>query len=229
MLKEKVFILGSDEALMSKQEYMQKVDEDVAEDDDFNSGAWVNATNYVIANGGSSCSPNVLGDLTMTMKDLSGIIPGTVHHKVIGKGGYENDIIVGATLILANVSVFSSKPSMHYLNITMRNVVKVFRKDTVLGSGSAKKPQILDLARKDCTALGQEAKGMSSAASPPNFLPFLHVRFACASRAIGALLSSYSSLDGSNGLRRSFPTKIKKAVSHRDVNSFSAPNEMGNL
>lgn len=34
---------------------------------------------------------------------------------------------------------------------------------------SSKNPQILYLARKDCTALGQEAKGMSSAASPPHF------------------------------------------------------------
>ncbi|GKE29997.1 RNA-directed DNA polymerase, eukaryota, partial [Tanacetum coccineum] len=50
-----------------------------------------------------SCSPNALGDLTVTMKDLS---------------------------------VFSPKPSMHYLNITKRNVVKVFLKDTVLESGS---------------------------------------------------------------------------------------------
>ncbi|GJR51644.1 hypothetical protein Tco_1402165 [Tanacetum coccineum] len=83
-----------------------------------------------------SCSPNVIGDLTVTMKDLSGTIPGTIHHKVIGEGGYGKDITVGAVLILANVLVFSLKPSMHYLNITMRNVVKVFRKDTVLGSGS---------------------------------------------------------------------------------------------
>nr|GEV51276.1 hypothetical protein [Tanacetum cinerariifolium] len=105
MLKEKVFILSSDRALMSTQEYMQKVVEDVAEDDDFNSGAWVSATNYVIANGGS----------------VTGL-----HHKVIGEGGYGNDITVGAALILAHVLVFSPKPSMHYLNITMRNVVKVF-------------------------------------------------------------------------------------------------------
>ncbi|GJW83126.1 GPCR kinase [Tanacetum coccineum] len=83
-----------------------------------------------------SCSPTVLGDLTVTMKDLSGTIPGTVHHKVIGEGGYGKDITMGAALILANVSVFSPKPSMHYLNITKRNVVKVFRKDTVLGSSS---------------------------------------------------------------------------------------------
>nr|GEW20351.1 hypothetical protein [Tanacetum cinerariifolium] len=102
--------------------------EDVAEDDDFNSGAWVSATNYVIENDG-----NVTG---LTMKDLSGTIARTVHHKVIGEGGYGNDIIVGAALILANVSVFSPNPSMNYLNITMRNVVKVFRKDTIPGSGS---------------------------------------------------------------------------------------------
>nr|GEZ07930.1 hypothetical protein [Tanacetum cinerariifolium] len=116
----------------------EKVIEDVGEDDDFKSGAWVSATNYVNAYGGTvtgclgdiennlkkrkleqvvaivkSCSLNVLGDLTVTMKDLP-----------------------GAAMILANVSVFSPKPSMHYLNITRRNVVKVFRKDTVSGSGS---------------------------------------------------------------------------------------------
>ncbi|GKE00949.1 hypothetical protein Tco_1388932 [Tanacetum coccineum] len=39
MLKENVFIFDSDEALMSTQEYMQKVVEDVGEDDDFKSGA----------------------------------------------------------------------------------------------------------------------------------------------------------------------------------------------
>nr|GFA02139.1 hypothetical protein [Tanacetum cinerariifolium] len=78
-----------------------------------------------------SCSPNVLGDLTVTMKDLSGTMPRTVHYKVIGEGGYGNDITIGATMILANVLVFSPKPSMHYLNITRRNVIKFFRKDTL--------------------------------------------------------------------------------------------------
>ncbi|GJV83885.1 hypothetical protein Tco_1523783 [Tanacetum coccineum] len=48
LLKEKVFILDLDGALMSTQEYMQKV----VEDDDFNSGAWVSATNYMIDNCG---------------------------------------------------------------------------------------------------------------------------------------------------------------------------------
>ncbi|GKA03071.1 hypothetical protein Tco_0675852 [Tanacetum coccineum] len=156
LLKENVFILDPDGALMSTQEYMQKVVEDVGEDADFNSGAWVSATNYVNAFGGTvtgclgdidnflkkgkleqvvaivkSCSPNALGDLNVTLKDLSGTVPGTIHYKVLDVSSYENDITVGAAMILANVSVFTPKPSKHYLNITKRNVVEVFRKDTV--------------------------------------------------------------------------------------------------
>ncbi|GKA68200.1 reverse transcriptase domain-containing protein [Tanacetum coccineum] len=161
LLKERDIIFGWDGAVMSTQEYMQKVVEDVDEDDDFNSGAWVSATNYVNAFGGTvtgclgdidnflkkrkleqvvaivkSCSSNMLGDLNVTLKDLSGTIPGTIHYKVLDVGSYEKDITVGAAMILANVSVFTPKPSQHYLNITMRNVIEVFRKDTVLGSGS---------------------------------------------------------------------------------------------
>nr|GEY81015.1 hypothetical protein [Tanacetum cinerariifolium] len=117
LLKEKVFFLDSDGALMSTQKYMQKI----IEDDDFNSGPWVSATNYVMVFGGTvtGCT-----------------IPEIIHHKVIGEGGYEKDITVGAAVILKNVSVFTPKPSEHYLNITMRNVVEVFHKDTVLGGGT---------------------------------------------------------------------------------------------
>ncbi|GKE42427.1 hypothetical protein Tco_1469711, partial [Tanacetum coccineum] len=95
-LKEKVIILDHDGAVMSTQEYMQKVVEDVGEDDDFYSEAWISATNYVISTGDTvtgylgdinnflkkrkleqvvaivkSCFPNALGDLNVTMKDLS--------------------------------------------------------------------------------------------------------------------------------------------------------------
>ncbi|GJY38031.1 hypothetical protein Tco_0424395 [Tanacetum coccineum] len=161
LLKEKVFILDPDGALMSTQQYMDKVVEDVGEDDDFKSPAWVSATNYANAFCGTvtgclgdvdnflkkgkleqvvaivkSCSPNMLGDLNVTLKDLSGTIPGIIHRKVIGEGGYKKDITVGAAMILVNVSVFTHKPSQHYLNITMRNVVEVFRKYIVPGSGS---------------------------------------------------------------------------------------------
>nr|GEY50239.1 GPCR kinase [Tanacetum cinerariifolium] len=161
LLTEKVCILDSEGAFMSTQEYMQKVAEDVGEDEDFNCEAWVSATNYVIAHGGiviggvgdidnflkngkleqvvrivKSCSLNVIGDLTVTINDISGTIPRTTYYKVIGKGGYGKDINVGAAMILVNVSIFTPKPSKHYLNITKKNVVNVFRKDTVFTSGS---------------------------------------------------------------------------------------------
>nr|GEV77528.1 hypothetical protein [Tanacetum cinerariifolium] len=89
LLKQRDILLGWDMGVMSTQEYMKKVVEDVGEDDDFKSGRRL-----------------------------------------------EKDIAVGAALILANVLVFSPKPLMHYLNITMRNVVKVFRKDMAPESGS---------------------------------------------------------------------------------------------
>ncbi|GKA96479.1 hypothetical protein Tco_0818574 [Tanacetum coccineum] len=54
-----------------------------------------------------SCALNALGDLTLTLKDLS-----------------------GAALILANVSVFSPKSLMHYVNIITRNLAKVSRNVT---------------------------------------------------------------------------------------------------
>ncbi|GJV52523.1 retrovirus-related pol polyprotein from transposon TNT 1-94 [Tanacetum coccineum] len=103
-------------------------------------GAWVSATNYVNAFGGSvtgclgdidnflkkgkleqvvaivkSCSPNALGDLNVTLT-----VPGTIHYKVLDVGSYEKDITVGAAMILDNVSVFTPKPSKHYLNITKK-------------------------------------------------------------------------------------------------------------
>ncbi|GJW13002.1 GPCR kinase, partial [Tanacetum coccineum] len=83
-----------------------------------------------------SCTPKELGDLTMILKDLSGTISDTVHYKVITKGGYGKANIVGAILILRNVFVFSPKPSGHYQNITLRNMVMVFPKDSVTGNAN---------------------------------------------------------------------------------------------
>nr|GEX79921.1 hypothetical protein [Tanacetum cinerariifolium] len=91
-----------------------------------------------------SCSINLHGESTEKIsKEFlililfnSCTIPKTINHKVINDGGYGNDIPVGAAMILANVSVFTPKPSKHYLNITMRNVVEVFCKDTVPGNSS---------------------------------------------------------------------------------------------
>ncbi|PWA96079.1 hypothetical protein CTI12_AA043220 [Artemisia annua] len=51
-----------------------------------------------------SCNPNALGDLTLTLKDLSGTISGTIHHKVLTEGGYGKAITIRAALILQYVS-----------------------------------------------------------------------------------------------------------------------------
>nr|GEW30074.1 hypothetical protein [Tanacetum cinerariifolium] len=137
LLKQRDILLGLDGAVMSTQEYMKKVVEDVGENEDFKRENFLNNKKLdQVVTIVKSCSPNVIGDLTVTMKDLSRKIPETIHHKVVGEGGYGNVITVRAALILANVSVFSPKPSMHYLNITKRNVVKVFRKDTIPESDS---------------------------------------------------------------------------------------------
>ncbi|GKD93986.1 hypothetical protein Tco_1373823, partial [Tanacetum coccineum] len=77
-----------------------------------------------------SCTLNALGDLTVTLKDLSGIISGTIHYKVLTEERFAKVFTVGSDLMLYNVSVLSPKQSTHhYLNITKKNMVKVFHKD----------------------------------------------------------------------------------------------------
>ncbi|GJY71611.1 hypothetical protein Tco_0475314 [Tanacetum coccineum] len=141
---------GEEESVMSTQEYIRIANVDVGEDNDFTCAMWLSMLDYVNEDGGivtgcfgdvkkflrngklkkvvaviKSCTLNALGDLTITLKDLSGTIIGTIHYKVLAKV-----IIVGATLILHNESVFSPKQSTHhYLNITKKNMIKVFYKD----------------------------------------------------------------------------------------------------
>ncbi|GJR32680.1 hypothetical protein Tco_1108912 [Tanacetum coccineum] len=142
---------GGEESVMSTQEYIRKVIDDVGEDDDFTCVPWLSAIDYVNVDGGivtgcfgdvkkflknekleqivaviKSCAPNALGDLTVTLKDLSGIISGTIHYKVLTEERFAKAFTVGSALILHNVSVFSPKQSTHhYLNITKKNMVKV--------------------------------------------------------------------------------------------------------
>ena len=155
---------GVYDGVMETQEYIWKAVHDVGEDSDFNSGPWVRALEYMkpdedclmigyfadvkkfLKKGKldkvvaiiKSCTPNVLGDLTVTLKDVSGLMSGTIHHKVLNDERFEKKMVVGTVLILHNVSVFSPKQSgNHYLNITIRNVVKVFPPDnTVFDNGS---------------------------------------------------------------------------------------------
>nr|GEU92388.1 hypothetical protein [Tanacetum cinerariifolium] len=129
---------------MLTQEYVRKITEEASDDDHFTCGPWLRAVQYLAVEGSittgcfgdmktfikngkvekvvaliKSCTPNMLGDLTVTLKDLS-----VLNDEVYGKA-----ISVGAVLILRNVSVFSPKLSGLYLNITLKNIVKVFHKD----------------------------------------------------------------------------------------------------
>ncbi|GJX40340.1 hypothetical protein Tco_0255330 [Tanacetum coccineum] len=146
---------GGEESVMSTQEYIRKVIEDVGEDDDFTRTLWLSVLDYVNEDRGivtccfgdvkkflkigklekvvafiKSCTPNTMGDLTVTLKDLSGTISDTIHYKVLTEERFAKAITVGSALILHNVSVFYPKKSTHhYLNITKKNMVKVFHKD----------------------------------------------------------------------------------------------------
>ncbi|GKC51335.1 hypothetical protein Tco_1074080, partial [Tanacetum coccineum] len=135
---------------MPTQEYVRKIIEDDSEDDHFTCGLWLNTIVCLHGEGvmASGClgdikkyckngklemavgivmssTPNSLGDMTITLKDPTSIMGGTIHYKVFEKeDGYTKSIKVGYVLILRNVSMFTPKPSNHYLNITIRNVVK---------------------------------------------------------------------------------------------------------
>ncbi|GKA51460.1 transposase, MuDR, MULE transposase domain protein [Tanacetum coccineum] len=144
---------------MSTQDYMQKVVEDVGEDAYFNSGAWVSATNHVNAFGGTvtgclgdidnflqkgklkqvvaivkSCSPNALGDLNVTLKDLSGIVPGTINYKVLDMGSYGKDIILD---MVFSPSQFSSYWELEKDAMTLLKRIQKFSKTQDIGARTA--------------------------------------------------------------------------------------------
>ncbi|GJR44346.1 ribonuclease H-like domain-containing protein [Tanacetum coccineum] len=121
---------GGDDSVLSPQEYMKQVVEDVGEDEDFNRGSWIGATEYVKVNGGivSGC-----------IRDIKTFLKNGKLEQVVAIIKSCSPIVLGSersAIILANVSIFSPNPSMHYLNITKKNVVKVFHKYFVPGNGS---------------------------------------------------------------------------------------------
>ncbi|GJX72665.1 reverse transcriptase domain-containing protein [Tanacetum coccineum] len=157
LLKNTYVMEVGHENVMPTQEYVRKISEDVSEDDHFTFGPWLSAIVYLHGEGAMasgclgdmkkyckngklemvvgvvmSCTPNSLGDMIVTLKDPTCIMGGTIHYKVFKReDGYAKSFKVGSVLILRNVSVFTPKPSKHYLNITIRNIVKVFDNDTV--------------------------------------------------------------------------------------------------
>ncbi|GKB96115.1 hypothetical protein Tco_0982252 [Tanacetum coccineum] len=109
---------GGLENVMPNQEYVKQITQDPSEDDHFTSGPWLSVVVYLHAKGVMasgylgdikkyckngklervvgvimSCTPNALGDLTVSLKDLSGTMGGTIHYKVFNEeNGYLNMI-----------------------------------------------------------------------------------------------------------------------------------------
>lgn len=77
-----------------------------------------------------SCTPNGLGDLIVTLKDPTGTIGASIHHNVLAENMAGRDISVGSVVILQQVVAFDLTPLSCYLNITPKNVVKIFSKNS---------------------------------------------------------------------------------------------------
>ncbi|XP_027339965.1 uncharacterized protein LOC113853661 [Abrus precatorius] len=77
-----------------------------------------------------SCTPNGFGDMMVTLKDPTSTVSATVHRKVFTEGEFAKDITAGSVVVLRKVAVFSPTRSTCYLNITSRNILKVFSKDS---------------------------------------------------------------------------------------------------
>ncbi|KAL3343496.1 hypothetical protein AABB24_027164, partial [Solanum stoloniferum] len=138
------------------QEYIRRAVENSTEFDyDFQSNPWLCALEFVGAENGKipctplssvnkcleavridqvvavvkSCTQNGLGGLMVTLKDPTGSIGASIHHKVLGESQHGKDFCIGAVLILQKVAVFPSS-SAYYLNITLANLTKVFCKES---------------------------------------------------------------------------------------------------
>ncbi|KZV24870.1 hypothetical protein F511_14753 [Dorcoceras hygrometricum] len=144
------------DAVIPTQEYIRRAVEDTAEfDDDFSRTPWLSAVRFLGGENGvnpgtpissikkhleagkvnqvvaviKSCSPTSFGGLKVILKDPSGSVCATVHPKVLSESGFGKKFNVGAVLILQKVAIFSPARTALYLNITLRNVVKVFCHD----------------------------------------------------------------------------------------------------
>ncbi|GJR30531.1 hypothetical protein Tco_1106763 [Tanacetum coccineum] len=120
LLKQTDIQNGGEECVMSTQEYIKKVVEGVGKDKDFKRGSWVSAIEFMNAYGGimsgclrdikhflkngkldqvvaivKSCTPNVLDNLTVTLKDLSCTIAGSIITKSLIKGVMERILLSG--------------------------------------------------------------------------------------------------------------------------------------
>ncbi|QCD89089.1 hypothetical protein DEO72_LG4g27 [Vigna unguiculata] len=75
------------------------------------------------------CKPNGLGDMQICIKDQSATLWASVHKKVLDHADFGTELMVGAVLLLQGVATFTFPYRNTYLNITLRNIVKIFKPD----------------------------------------------------------------------------------------------------
>ncbi|XP_057767403.1 uncharacterized protein LOC130987761 [Salvia miltiorrhiza] len=144
---------NGNDGLLSTQDYIRKAMDDTAEfDDDFSRHPWLSALQFLGTADGlipstpissikkcfngdkvdqvvavvKSCTPNGLGGLLVSLKDPTGTIGASIHHKVLSQTEFGKELTTGAVLILQKVAIFAPVRSARYLNVTTRNLVKVF-------------------------------------------------------------------------------------------------------
>ncbi|XP_015957329.1 uncharacterized protein LOC107481568 [Arachis duranensis] len=152
-----------EEPLLPTQEFIRRVVQNGHESDhDFTTNAWLSAFHFLrsldresdsvtplnsikkhlnvvrvplVVAVIKSCTPNGFGDMMVTLKDPTGTISASVHHKTFSHSEYGKDITVGSVVVLQKVAVFAPTRSTCYLNITLRNILKIFCNDNGVLSG----------------------------------------------------------------------------------------------
>ncbi|XP_031723443.1 uncharacterized protein C17orf53 homolog isoform X1 [Anarrhichthys ocellatus] len=82
------------------------------------------------------------GDAKAVFKDPTGEIQGTVHRRLLEDR--EEELKVGAVLLLKQVGVFSPSHRNHYLNVTPNNLLRIYAPDGVALSSTQLPPLILE-------------------------------------------------------------------------------------
>ncbi|KAG6543028.1 hypothetical protein Mapa_015524 [Marchantia paleacea] len=116
--------------------------------------------------------PNGFGDVSVVLKvkhlnswqgDPTGTVNGCIHRSVLTESKYSHGFVPGAVLILRKVTVFSPNPYAHYLNITKKNVYKVFGSEVgvVLSQTRVVKEKVGNLQGNKDKGLANESEQLS--------------------------------------------------------------------
>lgn len=102
----------------------------------------------------TAVSPSAGGDGFATLKDPTASMGAAIHSDVMSS---ERELVVGATLVLQNVSVFSPLPTRQYLCITVDNVVQVFPPTRTRYPDHISRPSPLEVQLADGRGIGTDS------------------------------------------------------------------------